>query len=137
MGVSAGARLARLEVLQTRHAQAVALAERRLSQLGTRARLLGRDLQPSLRQVPSRTPGPECLAGRLLRGLLSWPVTLDVVFLWPSGGCRSWACACAFLAAACSPPYARCCLRGGPVYMKVLWVSCRGTIFLHMCLCDI
>ncbi len=43
--------MARLEVLVNRQAQAAALAERRLSQLGTRARLLGRDLQPALRQV--------------------------------------------------------------------------------------
>jgi len=50
-GLSAGARVARLEVLVGRQAQAAALAERRLSQLGTRARLLGRDLQPALRQV--------------------------------------------------------------------------------------
>lgn len=51
VGASAGARLARLEVLNARQAQALATAERRLSQLGTRARLLGRDLQPALRQV--------------------------------------------------------------------------------------
>ncbi|CAK0782797.1 hypothetical protein CVIRNUC_005992 [Coccomyxa viridis] len=50
-GLSAGVRLMRLEVLATRQAQALLAAERQITKLNTRARLLGKDLQPPLRQV--------------------------------------------------------------------------------------
>ncbi|KAK9904066.1 hypothetical protein WJX75_003641 [Coccomyxa subellipsoidea] len=50
-GPSAGARLLRLELLATRQSQALIAAERQITKLNTRARLLGRDLQPPLRQV--------------------------------------------------------------------------------------
>ncbi len=50
-GTSAGARLLRLELLATRQSQALIAAERQITKLNTRARLLGRDLQPPLRQV--------------------------------------------------------------------------------------
>lgn len=50
-GGSAGARLLRLELLATRQSQALIAAERQITKLNTRARLLGRDLQPPLRQV--------------------------------------------------------------------------------------
>ena len=50
-GLSAGVRLMRLELLATRQAQALLAAERQLTKLNTRARLLGKDLQPPLRQV--------------------------------------------------------------------------------------
>lgn len=50
-GASAGARLLRLELVYTRQAQALIAAERQITKLNTRARLLGRDLQPPLRQV--------------------------------------------------------------------------------------
>ncbi len=48
---SAGARLIRLELLASRQAAALAGAERQIAKLNTRARALGRDLQPPLRQV--------------------------------------------------------------------------------------
>ncbi len=41
----------RLELLATRQSQALLAAERQLTKLNTRARLLGQDLQPALRQV--------------------------------------------------------------------------------------
>ena len=50
-GLSAGVRLMRLELLATRQAQALLAAERQITKLNTRARLLGKDLQPPLRQV--------------------------------------------------------------------------------------
>lgn len=43
----------RLELLATRQSQALLAAERQLTKLNTRARLLGQDLQPPLRQVCS------------------------------------------------------------------------------------
>ena len=52
-GLSAGVRLMRLELLATRQAQALLAAERQITKLNTRARLLGKDLQPPLRQVGS------------------------------------------------------------------------------------
>ena len=54
-GLSAGVRLMRLELLATRQAQALLAAERQITKLNTRARLLGKDLQPPLRQVGSYT----------------------------------------------------------------------------------
>ena len=54
-GLSAGVRLMRLEVLATRQAQALLAAERQITKLNTRARLLGKDLQPPLRQVSNRS----------------------------------------------------------------------------------
>ncbi len=50
-GLSAGARLLRLELLAGRQSQALLAAERQITKLNTRARLLGKDLQPPLRQV--------------------------------------------------------------------------------------
>ncbi len=50
-GLSAGARLLRLELLASRQSQALLAAERQIAKLNTRARLLGKDLQPPLRQV--------------------------------------------------------------------------------------
>ena len=52
-GLSAGVRIMRLELLATRQSQALLAAERQLTKLNTRARLLGQDLQPPLRQVCS------------------------------------------------------------------------------------
>ena len=54
-GLSAGVRLMRLELLATRQAQALLAAERQITKLNTRARLLGKDLQPPLRQVGNHT----------------------------------------------------------------------------------
>jgi hypothetical protein len=51
LGASSGARIVRLELLVTRQSQALAAAEKQITKLNTRARLLGRDLQPPLRQV--------------------------------------------------------------------------------------
>ena len=48
---SSGARLIRLELLASRQSAALTAAERQITKLNTRARLLGRDLQPPLRQV--------------------------------------------------------------------------------------
>ncbi len=50
-GLSAGARLMRLELLATRQAQGLRIAEGQITKLNTRARLLGKDIQPPLRQA--------------------------------------------------------------------------------------
>ena len=61
-GLSAGVRLMRLELLATRQAQALLAAERQITKLNTRARLLGKDLQPPLRQVSNFTLSMSSLA---------------------------------------------------------------------------
>lgn len=50
-GLSAGARLMRLELLAMRQAQGLRIAEGQITKLNTRARLLGKDIQPPLRQA--------------------------------------------------------------------------------------
>ena len=63
---SAGARLIRLELLASRQAAALAGAERQIAKLNTRARTLGRDLQPPLRQVSA---GLACRGHRTMSSL--------------------------------------------------------------------